>query len=143
MRRVRAVDNLPRAQHFPDRGLLQLRSAGVDSLSQSRQQPSMAAQPLLLVCPDRPRVSSRRSAPAGAVENDDLIGCRFDDGDTLALPVHADADRAFALMDAACRRHHEDPWAAAAVGRGSPGADLGQRLVDLVGPLLTQTLVRR
>ena len=66
---------------------------------------------IAVVCPDRPEGQLAQDGPGGAVENDDLIGCRFDDGDTLALPVHADADRAFAVMDAACRRHHEDPWA--------------------------------
>ena len=90
-----AVENLPRAQHFPDRGLPQFRSAGVDSLSQSRKQPRMAAQPLLCGVSRLAPGSARAGRPGGAIENDDLIGCGFDGGDTLALPVHPNTVRAF------------------------------------------------
>ena len=45
-RRNAPVENRPGALHFPDRRLPQFRSAGVDFVSQPRQQPGMSAQPL-------------------------------------------------------------------------------------------------
>ena len=50
-----------------------------------------------MVCPDRRESQLAQVGPGGAVENDDLIGCGFDAGDTLALPVHPNADRAFCV----------------------------------------------
>jgi hypothetical protein len=42
-----------------------------------------------VVCPDQPEGQLAQDGPGGAVDNDDVIGCGFDDGDTLALPVRA------------------------------------------------------
>ena len=56
----RGVENRPGALHFPDRGLPQFRSAGVDFLGQPRQQLWMAAQPLQLPRPLIRRLSRDR-----------------------------------------------------------------------------------
>ena len=60
VRRTAAVENRPGALHFPDRGLPQFRSAGVDFLGQPRQQLWMAAQPLQLPRPLIRRLSRDR-----------------------------------------------------------------------------------
>lgn len=72
-----------------------------------------------------------------------MIGLAVDDGDPLALPLDADADLAFAVVDASRRRHQEHPWVAlAASGPWIAGADFGQRLVGLGWNLLSEALVR-
>ena len=58
-----AVENLPRAQHFPDRGYRKFRSAGVDSLqSVANAAPDGGATAPVWCVPIGARVSSRRSA---------------------------------------------------------------------------------
>ena len=72
-----------------------------------------------------------------------MIGLAVDDGDPSALPLDADADLAFAVVNASCRRHQEHPWVAlAASGPWIAGADFGQRLVGLGRNLLSEALVR-
>lgn len=72
-----------------------------------------------------------------------MIGLAVDDGDPSALPLDADADLAFAVVDASRRRHQEHPWVAlAASGPWIAGADFGQRLVGLGRNLLSEALVR-
>lgn len=71
-----------------------------------------------------------------------MIGLAVDDGDPLAFPLDADADLAFAVVDASRRRHQEHPWVGlAASGPWIAGADFGQRLVGLGRNLLSEALV--
>ncbi len=46
---------------------------------------------------DWPEDQFAQYGSGGAVEDDDMVGCGFNDRDALALPVHADADFALAV----------------------------------------------
>jgi hypothetical protein len=72
-----------------------------------------------------------------------VIGLAVDDGDPSALPLDADADLAFAVVNASRRRRQEHRWVAlAASGAWIAGVDFGQRLLGLGRNLLSEALVR-
>lgn len=93
-----------------------------------------ALSAIAVIGADRPEGQFAEHGSGGAVEDDDVVGRGLDDGDLLALPVHADADLALAVVHAALWGHDQHAWAGLAASRPPiAGSDLGQRLVDLGG----------